>query len=131
MSDPICQPLRIGADFKHRPILTYGNQGCRKNGVKAHKHGIVYEQGNSPTALRREPRLGFDPICMQMTAANEHISEHSRVNYSKLVTVEHNVKVFFVGRILYEDWPVVSEAVDRCWGDKKRETPHHNRRDRR
>lgn len=49
----------------------------------------------------------------------EHISEESRVNYSKLVTVEHNVKVLFVGRILYEDWPIVQQAVDDCWEAKK------------
>ncbi|ROV92685.1 hypothetical protein VSDG_06558 [Cytospora chrysosperma] len=118
----------VGNDEGHCtcvPILTYGNQGCQKRGVKPHKHGIVYEQGTVASELPNEPKLGFQPICMQMTAANEHISHNSRVNYSKLVSVEHNVKVFFIGRISYDDWPTVQRAVDKCWEDQLRERPHH------
>ncbi|KAK7749810.1 hypothetical protein SLS53_000390 [Cytospora paraplurivora] len=114
------------------PILTYGNQGCRKAGVKPSKHGIVYEQGTAPATLQHEPKLGFDPVRMQMTANNEHISGQSRVNYSKLVTVEHNVKVFFIGRILLDDWDIVRNAVDECWTAKTRDKSHHsNRRSKR
>lgn len=124
----------VGNDEGHCtcvPILTYGNQGCQKRGVKPHKHGIVYEQGTVASALPNEPKLGFQPICMQMTAANEHISNNSRVNYSKLVSVEHNVKVFFIGRISNDDWPTVQHAVDKCWEDQLRERPHHiSRRDK-
>ncbi|KAI7777401.1 hypothetical protein LA080_003553 [Diaporthe eres] len=100
------------------PILTYGKLGCLKNGVKPHHHGIVFEKGQQPVRLPNEPALRFDPICMEMNPG-EHISEESRVNYSKLVTVEHNVKVLFVGRILYDDWPIVQQAVDECWDAKK------------
>ncbi|KAG6355869.1 hypothetical protein INS49_015253 [Diaporthe citri] len=100
------------------PILTYGKLGCLKNGVKPHHHGIVFEKGQQPVRLPNEPVLRFEPICMEMNPG-EHISEESRVNYSKLVTVEHNVKVLFVGRILYDDWPIVQQAVDDCWDAKK------------
>lgn len=100
------------------PILTYGKLGCLKNGVKPHHHGIVFEKGQQPVRLPNEPALRFDPICMEMNPG-EHISEESRVNYSKLVTVEHNVKVLFVGRILYDDWHIVQQAVDECWDAKK------------
>lgn len=98
--------------------MTYGKLGCLKNGVKPHHHGIVYEKGQQPIRLQNEPTLRFDPICMEMNPG-EHISEESRVNYSKLVTVEHNVKVLFVGRIFYDHWPIVQEAVDECWDAKK------------
>ena len=56
----------------------------------------------------------------------EHISEESRVNYSKLVTVEHNVKVLFVDNVLYEDWPIVQQAVDECWDSKKSHRSEHS-----
>lgn len=115
------------ADFCwRRPILTYGNQGCRKAGVKPNKHGIVCEQGTTPVLLPNEPNLGFAPIRLQMAAANEHISGESRVNYSKLVTVEHNVKVFFIGRVSFDDWPIVQSAVDHCWEAKNRDKTHHS-----
>ncbi|KAJ0117783.1 hypothetical protein J7T55_001983 [Diaporthe amygdali] len=106
------------------PILTYGKLGCLKNGVKPHHHGIVFERGQQATRLANEPSLGFDPICMEMHPG-EHISEESRVNYSKLVTVEHNVKVLFVGRVLYDDWPIVQQAVDSCWDAKKSHRSEH------
>ncbi|KKY30539.1 hypothetical protein UCDDA912_g09520 [Diaporthe ampelina] len=106
------------------PILTYGKLGCLKNGVKPHHHGIVFEKGQQPIRLANEPSLGFGPICMEMNTG-EHISEESRVNYSKLVTVEHNVKVLFVGRVLYDDWPTVQQAVDECWDAKKSHRSEH------
>ncbi|KUI71390.1 hypothetical protein VM1G_06704 [Cytospora mali] len=102
------------------------SQACRKHGVKPSKHGIVCEDTKRPALLQSEPELGFAPIRMHMTAANEHISKESRVNYSKLITVEHNVKVFFIGQIDYEDWPIVERAVDDCWGAKNREKSHHS-----
>ncbi|KAG8160049.1 hypothetical protein KVR01_010686 [Diaporthe batatas] len=107
------------------PILTYGKLGCLKNGVKPHHHGIVYEKGSQPIRLPKEPDLRFRPICMEMNPG-EHISEESRVNYSKLVTVEHNVKVLFVGNVLYEDWPIVQQAVDECWDSKKTHRSEHS-----
>ncbi|KAL1866349.1 hypothetical protein Daus18300_006813 [Diaporthe australafricana] len=106
------------------PILTYGKLGCLKNGVKPHHHGIVFEKGQQAITLSNEPALGFEPICMEMHPG-EHISEESRVNYSKLVTVEHNVKVLFVGRVLYDDWPIVQQAVDSCWDAKKSHRSDH------
>ncbi|POS79376.1 hypothetical protein DHEL01_v202224 [Diaporthe helianthi] len=106
------------------PILTYGKLGCLKNGVKPHHHGIVFENGQQPIRLPNEPSLRFEPIRMEMNPG-EHISEESRVNYSKLVTVEHNVKVLFVGNVLYEDWPIVQQAVDECWDSKKSHRSEH------
>ncbi|KFA51095.1 hypothetical protein S40293_08406 [Stachybotrys chartarum IBT 40293] len=98
------------------PILTYNGQACRKKGVKPKKHGIIYQQGQKPRLLPGEPALGFAPVKMQMTQEDEKLTKESRVNYSKLNTVEHNVKVFFIGRIATDaDWEIFSEAVNYCW----------------
>lgn len=100
------------------PILTYGGKGCKKHGVKPEKHGIVYERGQKSKRLDGEPSLGFAPVRVEMTENGEKISRESRVNYSKLVTVEHNVKVFFIGHVYPSDWQIVGDAVNHCWNKK-------------
>ncbi|KAB5563155.1 hypothetical protein GE09DRAFT_772408 [Coniochaeta sp. 2T2.1] len=100
------------------PILTYIRQGCKKKGVKADRHGIVHEFNTKPRLLEGEPKLGFKPVRAQLTEG-ERLARESRINYSKLVTVEHNVKVFFIGNIYWEDFNnVVPAAVNKCWGLK-------------
>ena len=112
------------ADVNDRPILTYGGKGCKKKGVKPAKHGIIYERGHKARLLDKEPALGFPPVKVQMTEEGERLSKESRVNYSKLVTVEHNVKVFFIGSIVGDDWELGQDAVNQCWDQKNR----HKRR---
>ncbi|RGP80489.1 hypothetical protein FLONG3_1417 [Fusarium longipes] len=101
------------------PISTYGKKGCKKSGVKAEQHGIVTESGNrTPAPLRDEPKLGYPPVRVHIYESNERISKESRVNYSKLTTVEHNVKVLFIGRVVSSDWDIVTEAVNNSWANK-------------
>ena len=57
---------------------------------------------------------------MKMEVPDEKLAKESRVNYSKLVTVEHNVKVFFIGHIISDDVTIISDAVDKCWLEKRR-----------
>lgn len=101
-----------------RPILTYGGKACKKKGVKPEKHGIIIEQGQKPRRLDGEPALGFPPVRMIMRQDSEKLSKESRVNYSKLVTIEHNIKVFFIGSVLASDYSLVAEAVNQCWSKK-------------
>ncbi|PHH74061.1 hypothetical protein CDD82_5119 [Ophiocordyceps australis] len=107
------------------PILTYGGKGCKKKGVKPAKHGVIHEHGHRARLLDGEPELGFDSVRAELSQEGEKLSKESRVNYSKLVTVEHNVKVFFIGSIVAKDWDRVQEAVNRCWNDKNH---HHKKR---
>lgn len=101
------------------PISTYGKKGCKKSGVKAEQHGIVTESSNrNPLPLRDEPKLGFPPVRVHISEQGERISKESRVNYSKLTTVEHNVKVLFIGRVISSDWDTVTEAVNTSWANK-------------
>ena len=89
--------------------------------MKPAKHGIIHEYNTKPKLLEGEPRLGFRPIRLQIQAAGERLASESRVNYSKLVTVEHNVKVFFIGNIYPQDFDdIVPAAVDQCWTEKIR-----------
>ncbi|KAI1768715.1 hypothetical protein GGR53DRAFT_462102 [Hypoxylon sp. FL1150] len=100
------------------PILTYDRRGCSKKGVRPSKHGIIYMAGTKPRLMKNEPELGFSPVALHVYADGEKLAKESRVNYSKLVTIEHNVKVFFIGSITGSDFENVRYAVNDCW-DKK------------
>lgn len=71
--------------------------------------------------MKNEPELGYDPVALDIYAPNEKLAPESRVNYSKLVTIEHNVKVFFIGRVVQQHLEYVQNAVNECWGKKKTE----------
>lgn len=112
----------------YSPILTYGGRGCKKSGVKPNKHGIVYEAGQRPRQVEGEPRLGFQAVQIHLTEDGERLSRESRVNYSKLVTIEHNVSVFFIGYVAQNSWQIVEEAVNQCWDQKVHHRhPKHER----
>ena len=104
----------------HRPILTYGGKGCNRSGTKAEKHGIIYDARGKARLLSSEPRLGFPSIRLVIEAEGESLAKASRVNYSKIVTVEHYVNVFFIGHIRPDDLPIVSDAVNACWEPRVR-----------
>ena len=101
-----------------RPILTYGGKGCKKKGIKPEKHGIITEKGVRSKRLDGEPKLGFPSVRMKIQVDGERLAAQSRVNYSKIVTVEHNVKVFFIGAIYNDDYDLVVDAVNACWEAK-------------
>ncbi|KAI1322393.1 hypothetical protein F5Y16DRAFT_416001 [Xylariaceae sp. FL0255] len=81
------------------PVLTYDRKGCGKRGVKPDAHGIAYASGGKPRPLKNEPTLGYNPIGIELEAEGESLARESRVNYSKLVAIEQNVRVFIIGRV--------------------------------
>lgn len=87
--------------------------------MKPDKHGIIYDITSRPKMLRGEPELGFVPVGMKIEASGERLAKESRVDYSKLVNVEHNVKVFIIGRIDGKHVETVTNAVDTCWNLKR------------
>ena len=92
--------------------------GLKKKGVLPEKHGIAYLEGTKPMQLEGEPKLGFPPVRIKLHAEGETLHSASRINYSKLYTVEHNVKVFILGAVNLSDWHLVPNAVDACWRKK-------------
>ncbi|KAI1079293.1 hypothetical protein F5B20DRAFT_581395 [Whalleya microplaca] len=110
------------------PILTYDRKGCLKRGAKPNKHGIIYVEGHKARPLKNEPDLGFDPVALTVYAEGEKLAKESRVNYSKLVTIEHNVKVFFIGSITGHHFENVQYAVNECWEKKMHRSSRKSRR---
>lgn len=46
-------------------------------------------------------------------SAREKLDKTSRMNYAKVYTVEHNVKVYFIGEIYSKDWNILVEDYNR------------------
>ena len=54
--------------------------------------GIVYDYRQRSKLLDDEPELGFPLVRMNIEVEGETLTKQSRINYSKVVTEEHNVK---------------------------------------
>lgn len=88
--------------------------------MKPHDHGVAFLSGTAAATLKNEPPLGFEPIRLRIDVPGERIAKESRVNYSKLTTVEHNLRVLIIGHVVKEDMDIVQKAVDECWTRKQR-----------
>lgn len=99
MSLLITYLYHIRFSYPTRPILTYGGQGTAKPGVKSGHHAIIYSTDSPPSKLSEEPELGNTPIRIEVASPRHTFDPASRLNYAKVYTVEHNVKVCFVGRV--------------------------------
>jgi hypothetical protein len=84
-----------------RPILTYGYQGVLKHGVHPEDHAVAYSsKSKGAEILDREIGLmSKHPIRIEVINDSHKLDPLSRINYAKLYTVEHNVKVFFIGKV--------------------------------
>jgi hypothetical protein len=69
-----------------------------KNGVKPEHHCIIYT-GDSPESFKNEPDTFNGPIRMGPKTSRDKLDPASRLNFAKVYTVEHNVKVYFIGKI--------------------------------
>jgi hypothetical protein len=79
--------------------LTYKYQATTKPGVIADDHAVIYTVDQAPEPLEGETGIHKRPVRVETFNNREKLAPQSRVNYSKLYTVEHNVKVLFIGRI--------------------------------
>lgn len=86
-----------------RPVQTYRGQGATKVGVIVEDHAVIYTGGERdppPSLLEGE---GITKQALRVVAdGNETLDECSRINFGKIYTVEHNVKVLNIGIIAPE-----------------------------
>ncbi|KAJ5499337.1 hypothetical protein N7453_008388, partial [Penicillium expansum] len=75
------------------PITTYSGQGVAKVGIDRSKHAIIHMRGNRPRAVQSEPRMVKEPLEVDPARPDQKLDSMSRVNFGKVYTVEHNVKV--------------------------------------
>jgi hypothetical protein len=84
------------------PILTYGGQGTLKHGIHPEDHAQIFtlRKGakKAPPLLPGE-QLSKRAIRVEPISPSHKLHPLSRINYAKLYTVEHNIKVYFIGRV--------------------------------
>jgi len=79
--------------------LTYKGRGTSKPGIDASSHAIVYMSNSQPGRLDVETEMTKESICVDPATADQKLNPLSRVNFAKIYTVEHNVKVLPVGTV--------------------------------
>lgn len=107
----------VATDFGHSqciPILTYEGRGMGKPGAKKESHAAVYIGTTKPTVAN----IGLEPIRIEPISPREKLVAESVINYAKIYTVEHNVKVFFIGSIHEHSRHTFHREVDNAWSRK-------------
>jgi hypothetical protein len=99
----------LGTDHSNRPINTYNGQGVTKPGLSEsdrRAHAIIYMTDTRPFCLPEEERyLTKKPIAVEKASADQKLDSMSRLNFKKVYTIEHNVKVMNVGRVAKDSQP--------------------------
>lgn len=87
------------------PILTYNNRGVSDQGVNKADHGIVYTALEPPAAqwdeLPNRGESGMVPMAIRVIPdeVTEKLSLMARINYGRIYTIEHNVRVKSIGMV--------------------------------
>jgi hypothetical protein len=81
------------------PIMTYGGQGTLKYGVHPEDHAAIYSSKRDGPYIPDQENLTNEAIRVEVIDPTHKLDPMSRLNYAKLYTVEHNVKVFFIGKV--------------------------------
>jgi len=87
-------------------IRTYLEQGTGKFGVNKAEHAIIHTSPTPPAPLSGELQLRAGEAPMQKEAirivpdrAGDHLGPESRLDFGKVYTIEHNIKVRSSGRV--------------------------------
>ena len=84
------------------PVNTYNGKGVAKRGFNDSDkaaHSIIYMKGEEPFQADDETGITKRPIMVIPAALDQKLDPMSRLNFGKVHTVEHNVRVMPVGRI--------------------------------
>jgi hypothetical protein len=116
--------VRLGNTFvwlyanDYSPILTYNHKGTLMPEINSYDHAIIYSGETAPTPLPGEPKFLKSPIQIILKSPHNKLEKESRVNYAKIYTVEHNVKVKFIGHIAPSSEKIFMSDFDATWETK-------------
>lgn len=85
-------------------LNTYTFRGTLKERLRIEDYAVVYPAGSHPSIGDGE-NLVKDPFPIIIEEPQERLSPMSRLNFGRVYTVEHNIKVMKVGRINQEFLP--------------------------
>lgn len=81
------------------PIHTYSGRGTAKEGINADDHAPLVLPGQTVQLAPNERPLKKEPLSLIVEDNTVNISPYSRIDFSKIFPVEHNLKVRTIGRI--------------------------------
>jgi hypothetical protein len=81
-------------------INTYSGQGSTKPGMVTQDHAAVIEVGGTFIPHPKGEPLDKDPIEIKVENPDVTIDPMSRMNMAKPYTVEHNVRILNIGRVV-------------------------------
>jgi hypothetical protein len=104
--EPFAEPARF-AVVKPYPtfsvclrISTYSGQATTKPGVASHRHAAVIPVDGTIQPHHLGENIIEEPIEVKIENPEITIDPMSRINFAKPYTVEHNVKVRNIGRVV-------------------------------
>lgn len=113
------------------PILTYGGRATTKPGVKPDDHAIIHTTSTAPQELPNEQKLRKKPVRVNNFSEKDKLAPESRVNYSKLYTIEHNFRVSFIGKIHEDSKAIFFTQVKKIFeGSDEEEEEKKTKKDR-
>jgi hypothetical protein len=99
--------------------------GNFETGSEKSDHAIVYmskDADESPPDEVYGENLSKRPIRIVPKTHRDKLDSESRINYAKVYTVEHNVKVWFIGEIAPELKRTLITDFDAAWYAKRQMT---------
>ena len=93
------------------PITTYSGQATTKKGVNQSSHAIVYSDNTPPEKLPGETHMNKDPLHIIVDNPSHKLDPKSRINLSKMMSIDHNVKVKSIGVVNPRSLPKLKHYV--------------------
>ncbi|KAK0861021.1 hypothetical protein LTR87_017118 [Friedmanniomyces endolithicus] len=125
--------IREGRDFcTALPVVSYGARGVSKFGVTKFEHGIIYTGSAVPEPLpaerpnRGERAMNATAIRVTPDAQGMKLDEMSRIDYAKVHTIEHNLKVAAVGVVHPASMEALITQFRSVWLDQATDRPNPN-----
>lgn len=84
------------------PISTYDGNGLSRKNLHQQEiraHSVIYSSNTKPKIFHDEPKMGKQPIPVDMAKGQPDLDKASRVHFGKFHTVEWNVFVMNVGTV--------------------------------
>ena len=111
-------------------ISTYSGQATTKSGIVVADHAAVLSVGD--TFLEHpegEPGLTKDPIYIKVETPEEKIDSNSRINFGKPYTVEHNLRIRNIGRVVGDSLTKLDDYFAESMGITRSSQEQSDRRD--
>jgi len=112
------------------PIVTYGQQGVGKPGVNKSEHAIVFTGKDPPVPLptelpqRGETGMRSEPIRINPDDPSDKLDPVSRIDFGKVYTVLHNVKVRSMGEVHPKYMSAIRLQFGNVWRQHSSASPH-------